>query len=70
MRSVMGIEPKDSPPQQLSDLPPPEFGDEPVIALMPFRLIGEGLADSGFVHGLADDIISHLGLVPGVPCAE
>ena len=66
MRSVLGLEPKDAPAKPLADLPPPEFGDQPVIALMPLRLMGEGPADSDFLHGLADDIISHLGLVPGV----
>ncbi len=66
VRSILGLEPKEAIPQQIGDLPPPEFGDEPVIALMPLRLMGEGPADGDFLHGLADDIISHLGLVPGV----
>ncbi len=78
MRSVLGLENKDEaaePAAMLADgsaalsagnLPPPEFGDQPVIALMPFRLSGEGPADSDFLYGLAEDIISHLGLVPGV----
>jgi TolB-like protein len=66
VRSILGLEPKKQAPQPTSGLPPPEFGDEPVIVLMPFRLLGEGAADEDFIHGLADDIISHLGLVPGV----
>lgn len=78
MRRVLGLEKKDEttePAAMLADggaaplaanLPPPDFGDQPVIALMPFRLSGEGPADGDFLHGLADDIISHLGLVPGV----
>ena len=66
VRSLFGLEPKKPADQITADLPPPEFGDGPVIALMPFRLSGEGAADGDFIHGLADDIISHLGLVPGV----
>lgn len=66
VRSILGLEPKEATPQPLGDLPPPEFGDQPVIVLMPLRLMGEGPADGDFLHGLADDIISHLGLVPGV----
>ena len=66
VRSIFGLEPKEATPQPIGDLPPPEFGDQPVIALMPLRLMGEGPADGDFLHGLADDIISHLGLVPGV----
>ncbi len=66
VRSMFGLEPKEAAPQPIGELPPPEFGDEPVIVLMPFRLMGEGPADGDFLHGLADDIISHLGLVPGV----
>lgn len=66
VRSILGLEPKEAAPRPIGDLPPPEFGDEPVIVLMPLRLMGEGPADDDFLHGLADDIISHLGLVPGV----